>query len=386
MARLGTTWHDLARRRYAVVILNLTLLPPVLVYLNHKAYASGGYTGSAQSFYIAVDDSNISNFNATLYGAGQYYGCSVQSQEPTFEFVNFNFGTQTIQNGQWGTFDLKYLGNDIYQYISDSDIITGIAEYINGWHSCNDANHVLIALANVNDENVNNEFVNAVSEGAGTNWADVTNELANWVSSKNYPNDNTGVDASTDFEPNMCPENCVDYAELWVSQFAQADNTSSMLAYGGSADGCVNSALYYYPNASINLSCNDGYNAIALFQLMTADGYGIVEPQQYNQNISYVCDWPTNNPCFYLEPQAIEYSNILNVGYQAYGSLPPLEITMTEMEACAQQNNCQSTDNSGPEAWGQMWDALSYGNNEVASWNIYFMDYYSCGTDMGWLE
>ena len=337
--------------------------------------SSGGYGGSAQSFYIA---SPTSQLNSIMFTEGTNYGCNWQSQQPINEVVNFNFGVQVLSNGVWGT-------NDFYNggtFINDNDIISAVANYVNGWHSCNDNGHVLSALVNTSNSNSSNQFVISVQEGSGTNWANVVNELANW-SFNTYA---IWVQRSDDFEESVPFCQCQGTVDTWINQYTATADIFSSLWFGGSADGCYGnqSDLYYYPGAQ-DSSCNGGYSALGLFDIADANGWGAIEPQQYNQSINNVYD--TNNGQYYqLEPNAVQWANIINYGYQVRGYEPYLLVTMTQVLACEQYPSCPGTDNSGATAWGQMWDALASGNNYVAGDEITNgMDIFNSDTDIGWL-
>ncbi len=329
---------------------------------------SNSFDGSTQSFYIDVP---ISSINSVLFSAGQYYGCAVQTNEPQNEFVNLNFGPPLDNNGTWGTYD--WAG-----FISDNEIINAVANYINGWYSCGYQGHFLTVLVNTNDSGY---FSTYVSDGAGTNWADVINEINNW-SLATYSNFTYGSD---DFEPGFCA--CQSSVDSWINQYTTTAQLDSLIGFGGSADGCYGNqtSLYYYPNAQ-NSSCSYGFSALGLFDIIDANGHGFVEPQQYNQSLNNVYD--TNDGQYYqLEPQAVQYSNILNYGYQVRNGEEPLMWgTMTQVSACNTHPACSGEDNSPATAWGQMWNALAYGNNQIGSDEItYGLDNWYSGTDMAWL-
>lgn len=143
------------------------------------------------------------------------------------------------------------------------------------------------------------------------------------------------------------------------------------------------SVMYYYPSAA-DSGCNNGWSALGIFDIMDANGYGFVEPQQYNQSVNNVTISNTGQ-VVQLQPQAVQYANILNYGYQVRGYLPMLDVTMTQYLACQQRSCSSGTDNTPPTAWDYMYLALADGDNYVAVDDIENgMWVYNAGTDMGW--
>ena len=336
-----------------------------------QAATSGGYTSAAQSFYISLSASNLDSW---MSGAGTYYGCTVASYEPASEMVNFNFGSQTWSPTGWGTYDLGG------QPLTDNQIITGVEDYINAWYSyCSTGNsgHSLNVMVNVNNSGGN--FSTVVNTyGAGNNWADVVNTLNQW----SYNTYGSLTYGSDDFEPDWSTESDVD---TWINQYTAVADYASFLGFGGSADGCYGneSVMYYYPSAA-DSGCNNGWSALGIFDIMDANGYGFVEPQQYNQSVNNVTISNTGQ-VVQLQPQAVQYANILNYGYQVRGYLPMLDVTMTQYLACQQTGTCSGTDNTPPTAWDYMYLALADGDNYVAVDDIENgMWVYNAGTDMGW--
>jgi hypothetical protein len=101
-----------------------------------------------------------------MASTGNYYGCTVASQKATSELVNFNFGTQEIEDGQWGTEDLASYGSQNY-FVSNNQIIQAVETYMSAWYTycpTRNSGHTLNVMINTNNSA---NFRAFISDGSG---------------------------------------------------------------------------------------------------------------------------------------------------------------------------------------------------------------------------
>ncbi len=363
-----------------VTVMILTLIVQMIgyskVYSPKYSLTSGSYTGSAQSWYIQYSPSEL---DSGLYDAGYYYGCTVAAYEPTLELVNLDFGSQAIENGSWGSIDFV---SSTQTFISDTQIESAVESYMNGWYSCRDSHTLLVAVETNDSGNYLGSFSNYVSQGAGTNWADVVNAISNW----SYSTYGMWTDGSNDFESGWCA--CESSVDTWINQYTSEANSINFLGYGGDAGGCYGGSynLWYYPIAE-DSTCNGYFSALGIFDIMYANGKGFFEPQQYNSTVTnYYINGNRSQPVS-TEVQAMQYSNIVNYGFQIRNETTLFPVITTQGLACAQVGGCSGTDNPPATAWGAMYNALAAGNNTPGAYAItQGLWPWSSGTDMGYLN